>query len=122
MFDFDDLPKEILEKCWKRYHPYLLIINRYHPLMFGEVQRHHSIEPQLKYVSDLLISTFPIDPYQIIIKDNSIAILVADNDDNIDIIDESMKKLGLKRTTISSQGVHIDGQNHQWRTIQYISK
>lgn len=126
VFDFNRLPGSVIDKGWKRFHPYLLMIDRYHPLMFGYFKKPADIEKLLARVKEVITGTFHINEtlFKTLVNSRlpSVALLVPDTDDNVEIIEESFEKLGLYRYKRSSEFILTDPKGRQWVDMRFAAK
>lgn len=123
IFDLDKIPMYILDKGWKRYNPYLLKIDHRHPLSTRIVCEGTDYLERITKVKEIILSTFPIseEQFEIINGNNGLyaALLIALTDNNIDIIEESMEKLGFFRSKPTDKKLLIDRKNRKWIDIRF---
>ena len=124
IFDLDKIPSEILDKGWKRYHPYTLNIDHRNPLANRVVESTN--EKQIKVVRDAILKTFPISDEQFIIKEGHYklfaAILVSLTDDNVDIIEQAMESKGFCRSQPTDDKILTDRKNRKWIDMRFEPK
>lgn len=125
IFDLDKIPIEILDKGWKRYHPYIFNIDHRNPLA-NRVVESTDYEKQIKVVRDAILKTFPISEEQFVIKEGHhklfAAILVALTDDNVDIIEQVMESKGFFRSQPTDDKLLYDRKNRKWIDIRFEPK
>ena len=125
VFDLDKIPIEILDKGWKRYHPYTLNIDHRNPLA-NRVVESAGYEKQIKVVRDAILKTFPVSDEQFVIKEGHhklfTAILVSLMDDNVDIIEQAMESKGFFRSQPTNDQILSDRKNRKWIDMRFEPK
>ena len=124
VFDLDKIPMYILDKAYKRYHPYTLNISHENPLSrTNRITESTDYFEQINNVKKTILSTFPIYDEQFIIIQGShklfAAILVSLTDDNVEIIENAMEKLGFFRSQPTDEQLLTDRQNRQWIDLRF---
>lgn len=123
IFDLDQIPMEILDKAWQRYHPYLLGLGHRHPLSNRLVVEGTDEQVKLENIKAIITSTFPIPEENFIIQNGHnglyAAILVALTDDNIDIIENAMSQKGFFRSQPTDEQLLMDRKNRKWIDIRF---
>lgn len=126
IFDLNQMPIEILDKGWQRYHPYLLTINHRNPLANRVVEEKTDYKKQIMLVREAILNTFPIDPTQFVIKEGShglfAAILMALTDDNVDVIEQAMENKGFFRSQPTNEQLLYDRKNRPWIDVRFEPK
>lgn len=93
-----------------RYEPYNLGITLRHPLR--QVTKNAKLWGNAIEAKRILLSTYPLINEQVVIekKHNStyVAILAAFIENNVEIIEEAMHKLGFSRCNPTEEKLHVD--------------
>ncbi|MBR4647024.1 MAG: hypothetical protein IKO75_07950 [Bacteroidales bacterium] len=123
IFDLEKIPMSILDKGWKRYNPYLLKIDHRHPLSTRRVCEGTDYLEQITKVKDIITSTFPISEEQFVIVEGNhglyAALLIAVTDNNIEIIEESMRTLGFFRSKPTDKNLLVDRKKRKWIDMRF---
>lgn len=126
IFNLNEIPMEILDKGWVRYHPYLFNINHRNPLANRVIEESTDYEKQIHIVKNAIIQTFPINEEQFKIVNGShglfAAILVSLADDNVDIIEHVMEDKGFFRSKPTDSQLLIDRKNRKWVDVRFEPK
>ena len=119
MFDLDKIPMEILDKGYVRYRPYNLGITYRHPLR--RLNENADYFKKIDEAKKIIISTYPISEEQfIILKGHNgmyAAVLASLVDDNVDVIEEAMEKLGFFRSKPTDKKLLEDRKGRKWVDI-----
>lgn len=126
LFDLNQIPMEILDRGWQRYHPYLFTIDHRNPLANRVIEAKTDYRKQIMLVRDAMLKTFPIDETQFIIKEGHhglfAAILVALTDDNVDVIEQAMENKGFFRSQPTDDKLLYDRKNRPWIDVRFEPK
>lgn len=126
IFNLDMVSMEILDKGWKRYHPFLFTIDHRNPLANRVIEEATDYRKQITLVKEAIINTFPIDESQFVIIDGHhglcAAILVALKDDNVDIIEQAMEQKGFFRSQPTDEKLLYDRKHRQWIDLRFEPK
>lgn len=121
IFNLDSIPMDILDNGYVRYHPYTLGIPYRHPLR--KITEDVDYKQNIKEVKDVITSTFPISDKQFIIKEGHngmyAAILVSLVEDNVEIIEKAMNKLGYFRSNPTDERLLCDKKNRKWIDLRF---
>lgn len=126
-FDIDAIPMEVLDRGWKRYHPYNFTITHSNPLSRRKrITEATEYLKQIQEVKKNIISTYPISEEQFLIKEGEhglyAAILIALTDDNADIIEYAMESQGFFRSQPTNEQLLIDRKNRAWLDMRFEPK
>ena len=106
-----------------RYEPYNLGITLRHPLR--QVTKNAKFWGNAIEAKRILLSTYPLINEQVVIekKHNStcIAILAAFIENNVEIIEEAMHKLGFSRCNPTEEKLHVDKKGRTWIDLRFES-
>lgn len=123
VFNLDNIPMEVLDNAWKRYHPFLLTIDHRHPLSNHLIKEGTDYKKQLEFVKDVITNTFPIPQENFVIKEGNhglfAAILIALTDDNLDVIEEAMEKKRFFRSQPTDEKILTDRKNRKWLDVRF---
>lgn len=126
VFDLDKIPMEILDKGWQRYRPSLFNVDHRHPFSNRILEDSTEREEQLKWVKAIILKTFPIGEEQFRIVEGHhglfAAILTSTNDDNVDVIEDSMNKLGFFRSQPKNEKFLEDKKHRKWLDMRFEPK
>lgn len=121
IFNLDSIPMDILDNGYVRYHPYTLGIPYRHPLR--KITEDVDYKQNIKEVKDVITSTFPISDKQFIIKEGHngmyAAILASLVEDNVEIIEKAMNKLGYFRSNPTDERLLCDKKNRKWIDLRF---
>lgn len=124
-FNISEIPIHSLDMAWNRYHPYTLNIDHAHPLANGIIKADSDYERQ-KIVRNTILTTFPIPKTHYHIEREGqgirVTILVADYDDNIEVIEWAMKILGFINYKSEKTTPFIDRKNREWKVLEFESR
>ena len=125
-FDLNEIPMDILDRGWTRYHPYLYTIDHGNPLANRVIEEANDYKKQILIVRKAIIDTFPISEEQFKIKEGChglyAAILVALADDNLDIIEQAMENKGFFRGQPTNDQLLYDRKNRKWIDVRFEPK
>jgi hypothetical protein len=124
IFDLNKIPMEVLDGAYTRYHPYTLNISHENPLSrINRLTESTDYLAQIEDVKRTIRATFPIPDELFVIKEGYhnlfAAVLVALTDDNVDIIENSMWKLGFFRSQPTDSQLLIDRKNREWIDLRF---
>jgi hypothetical protein len=119
VFDLDKIPMSVLDEGYKRYNPYLLKIDHGHPLSTRRVCESTDYLERITRVKEIVTQhTFPIskEQFQIVNGNHGLyaALLIAVIDDNIEIVEESMYRLGFFRSKPTDDKLLVDSKKREW--------
>lgn len=123
IFDWSSISIEVLDKSYVRYEPYNLKITHRHPL-----RKHRKVfkaDPIqiVKHAIDVIVSTYPIAEDQFQISEDHdkiiIGILLSDVENNVEIIEDAMNKLGFTRGKTAFY-VFQDLKGRNWFDIRFL--
>lgn len=117
IFNLSRISIELLDKSFVRYEPYNLTITHRHPLMKGRVALGIDFKREAKYAKEVIIKTYPISEEQFAIDEdrNYIYVLASLLENNVEIIEDAMSKLGFVRC---EQTGHLLQDSKGWRWIR----
>ena len=126
-FDIDAIPMEVLDRGWKRYHPYNFTITHSNPLSRRKrITEGTEYLKQIHEVKKSIIHTYPISEEQFLIKEGEhglyAAILIALEDDNADIIEYAMESQGFFRSQPTNEQLLIDRKKRVWLDMRFEPK
>lgn len=123
-FDLNSIPIDVLDKGYVRYAPYNLGLTYRHPLrmVVEDIDYEHNIQE----VKNIILDTYPIGPEQFIIKKGHngmyAAILASLIEDNVNIIEDAMLKLGFFRSKPTDAQLLKDMKERVWIDIRFEPK
>lgn len=101
IFDLDKIPMEILDRAWQDYRPYLYAIN-HNNYLASRVNESIDYKRHIEKVRDAIVKTFPLDIKLFDIREENhkmyASILVAKNNENTKVIENTMEKKGFFRS------------------------
>ena len=122
----DKIPVELLDRGWQRYHPYSFTIDHRNPLANRSIEEATDCKRQIQLVKQAITKTFPIDESQFVIKDGNdglyATVLVANTDDNVDIIEQAMEDKGFYRSQPATDKLLYDSKHREWLVIRFEPK
>ena len=125
-FNLDEIPIDVLDKAWERYHPYLMNIYHRHPLANRLFIEGTDYKKQIEGVREIITTTFPIPQtcFKIVSGNNGMyaAILVALLDDNVDVIEQAMEAKGFFRSKPTDDKLLSDRKNRRWIDVRFEPK
>ena len=120
------IPMEILDRGWQRYHPYTFTIDHRNPLANRSIEEATDYKRQILLVKQAITKTFPIDESQFVIKDGNdglyATVLVANTDDNVDIIEQALEDKGFYRSQPATDKILYDSKHREWLDIIFEPK
>jgi len=125
VFDLDKFLMPVLDKWWKRYNPYLLMYDHRHPLNSCYFVEGADPFEQIMRVKNIILSTFEIDEelFKVVKSPNGLiaAILVPIEDNNVEVIEESMEHLHFRRIKSADENIIADDKNRKWISLRFLS-
>ena len=123
VFDLNQIPMEVLDKGWKRYHPYLLIGDELHPLSFGRPVVGDTTLAVLQNIKKLIVNTFEIDEKQFVIMNDyqglSASILIALCDDNVEVMEAAMQTQWYFKEDSTWDQLLEDRKGRRWMNVRF---
>ena len=125
LFNLDDMPMELLDAAWHRYHPYTMTKNHRNKLSsirkIAESQTDY--KQQIEETQKAITETYkiPVEHFLIVNGEHGLyaAILVALTDDNVDIIEKEMESQGFFRAQPTDNQILEDRKNRKWIDIRF---
>lgn len=121
IFNLDNIPIEILDKGYVRYEPYNLGITYRHPLR--SIAESIDFRQNIEEARRVILSTYPLSEEQFIIIEGHngmyAAILASLVENNIEIIEEAMKKLGYFRSKPTDEKLLCDIKGRKWIDLRF---
>ena len=123
VFDLNQIPMEVLDKGWKRYHPYLLKGDEPHPLQFGRPIRGDTPLAVLRNIKTMIINTFEIDEKQFVITEDEggplISVLIALCDDNVEVMEAAMQTQWYFKENSPCTQLLEDRKGRRWMNVRF---
>lgn len=123
VFDLDKIPMSMLDKWWKRYNPYLLMYDHRHPLNSCYFVEGADPFEQIMRVKNIILSTFEIDEelFKVVKSPNGLiaANLVPIEENNVEVIEESMEHLHSRRIKSADENIIADDKNRKWISLRF---
>lgn len=119
VFDLNKIPKKVLNRAWTRYRPYLYAIDRDSPLNIG-IYESTDYAQQASTVRNELVKFFPLkrDLFKIFPRHHKMfAILVANMEDNAEVVQKIMEDNGFFRSRPTDEEVRKDEEGRIWRQM-----
>ena len=120
VFNWGGIPLETLDKGYVRYEPYNLGITYRHPLRSAGGTEHKGNCDEAKRI---ILSTYPMYDEQIQIVEGSdgmnIALLVSLLENNVEVIEDAMRKLGFLRNKLADENILVDIKGREWVELRF---
>ena len=121
LFNLDTFPMEVLDDSYVRYEGYNLRITHRHPL--SGIYESKTFKDNIEEVKRIMISTYPLDAKQFVIDEGHngmyAAILISVIENNIDVIEEAMHKLGFFRSKPTDEKLLCDRKGRKWIDLRF---
>ena len=121
VFDLDTIPMDILDNGYVRYEPYNLDITYRHPLR--RISEGIDYKKHIEQAKQVILDTYPIKDEQFIIRPGHngmyAAILASLVDNNVQVIEEAMKKLGYFRSKPTDKKLLSDRKGRTWIDLRF---
>lgn len=121
IFDLDAIPMTVLDSGYVRYEPYNLGITYKHPLR--RISEGIDYKKHIEKAKQVIFDTYPISEEQFVIKKGFngmyAAILASFLENNIQIIEEAMKKLGYFRSKPADKNLLSDRKGRKWIDLRF---
>ena len=121
VFDLDNISMDILDKSYVRYEPYNLGITYRHPLR--RINEEIDYRKHIEEAKKVILSTYPLSEEQFIIMEGHngmyAAILASLVENNVEIIEQSMLKLGFFRSKPTDEKLLCDKKNRKWVDLRF---
>ena len=125
LFNLDDMPMELLDAAWHRYHPYTMTKNHRNKLSSIRkiAESKTDYKQQIEDTQKAITETYkiPVEHFLIVNGEHGLyaAILVALTDDNVDIIEKEMESQGFFRAQPTDNQILEDRKNRKWIDIRF---
>ena len=120
--DLSRIPIEVLDKSYVRYEPYNLGITHRHPLKKHRIIKESDFKQKAQYAKDVILNTYPISEEQFVIVEGHngmfTAILTSLIENNVEIIEEAMLKLGFFRCKPTDKTLQ-DSKSRKWIDLRF---
>ena len=121
IFDLSNIDTQVLDKSYVRYEPYNLAITYRHPLRC--ISENTDFKGKIEEAKKIILSTYPLSEEQFIIKEGHngmyAAILVSVIDNNIEVIENAMLKLGFFRSKPTDEKLLCDLKQRNWADLRF---
>lgn len=122
-FDLSIIPIEALDKSYVRYEPYNLGITFRHPLR--RVTKNAEFKRNPEEAKSTMLSTYPLSDEQFIIQKGHdgtcVAILSSFVENNAEVIENAMLKLGFLRSKLTNDKILVDSKGRKWIDLRFES-
>ena len=120
VFNWGGIPLETLDKGYVRYEPYNLGITYRHPLRSAGGTEHKGNCDEAKRI---ILSTYPMYDEQIQIVEGpdgtNMALLVSLLENNVEVIEDAMRKLGFLRNKLADENILVDIKGREWVELRF---
>ena len=121
IFNLNSIPMEVLDKSYVRYEPYNLGITYRHPLR--RISENVDFKGKVEKAKSIILSTYPISEEQFIIREGHngmyAAILASLVENNVEVIESAMLKLGFFRSKPTDEKLLTDIKNRKWIDLRF---
>lgn len=121
IFDLDKIPIEDLDRGYVRYEPYNLSITYRHPLR--GITENAEFKRKVIDAKRIILLTYPLTDKQFIISKGYngmyAAILASLVENNVDVIEEAMAKLGFFRSRPTDEKLLVDRRGRKWIDLRF---
>lgn len=121
VFNLGNIPLEVLDKSYVRYEPYNLGITFRHPLR--RIAESSDFKGKTEESRQIMLSTYPLNEEQFIIIEGHngmyVAILASLIENNVEIIEKAMQKLGFFRSKPTVDKLLDDIKGRKWIELRF---
>lgn len=121
LFNLDNISMDVLDRGYVRYAPYNLGITYRHPLR--RINEEIDYRKQIEDAKNVIISTYPLSQEQFIIREGHngmyAAILASLVENNVEVIEKAMLKLGFFRSKPTDDKLLCDKKNRKWIDLRF---
>ena len=121
LFNLDNISMDVLDRGYVRYAPYNLGITYRHPLR--RINEEIDYRKQIEDAKNVIISTYPLSQEQFIIREGHngmyAAILASLVENNVEVIEKAMFKLGFFRSKPTDDKLLYDKKNRKWIDLRF---